>query len=105
MLTVRWTTLGPPITPRVSHVRGVGNVRVTAEDIERYGETYLDEDRELLLERVMDDPEARFRIAGPAPPTPRVAEPAPSRETGQRQKARGTMRKARRGWLARLFGR
>jgi hypothetical protein len=103
---VRWTTLGPPVTPRVSHVRGVGNVRVTQEDIDRWGESYLDEDPELELERVMDDPEARFHILGPAPQPMRIEDPQP---TAAERKASapdsGPTRGGDRSWLAKLFGR
>ncbi len=103
MLTVRWTTLGPPITPRVSPVRGVGNVRVTAEDVERFGDSILDEDLEVLLERVMDDPEARYHIAGPAP---KEASPAEDRTERQAQSGAtvGPKRGGKRSWLAALFG-
>jgi len=102
MPTVRWTTLGPPMTPKVSFVRGVGWVRVTQEDIDRYGESFLQDDQELELERVLDDPEARFRIQGPAVKTnffgdePVEQKPAPP-ETAKRG--------GKRGWLATLLGR
>lgn len=107
MLTVRWTTLGPPVTPRVSYVRGVGNVRITQEDIDRYGETFLDDDPELLLERVLDDPEARFRISGPAPKDAWPAEDPTEREAARKEAAavHGPQRGGKPGWLARLFGR
>ena len=102
MLTVRWTTLGPPITPRVAPVRGVGTVRITAEDIERFGPTALAEDPEVILERVLDDPEARYRVGGLAPPEPvvKVPEPAPRAAAQSAKPKRG----GKRGWLASLFG-
>lgn len=103
MLTVRWTTLGPPITPRISPVRGVGTVRVTAEDIERFGDLVLKDDGEVLLERAMDDPEARYHIAGLAP-----KETSAEEERAQRQANSGAtvgpQRGGKRSWLAALFG-
>ncbi|MFW5866714.1 MAG: hypothetical protein ACOCX2_02785 [Armatimonadota bacterium] len=101
MPTVRWTTLGPPTSPRVSFVRGVGWVRVTQEDVDRYGETFLQDDQELELERVTDDPEARFSISGPAAKTNYfVEEPA-----ARKPPVETTRRGGKRGWLATLLGR
>lgn len=107
MLTVRWTTLGPPATPSVLFVRGVGQVRVTQEDIDRYCDSALDDDPELLLERSMDDPEARYRISGPAP-----KDVWPAEDPLERQERRSVVAESRRpqrgggrGWFARLLGR
>jgi hypothetical protein len=106
MLTARWTTLGSPQAPTIAYVRGVGNVRVTQEDVDSYGENFLEDDRELLLERVLDDPEARFHIAGPAP-----RDAWPPEDPVERETTRGTavraqpQRGGRRSWLARLFSR
>lgn len=101
MQTVRWTTLGPPVTPRVSFVRGVGNVRITQEDIDRWGESYIQDDPELLLERVLDDPEARFRIAGEAP---KQTLPPDDLEERKAHAAPAARRGGKRGWLAKIFG-
>ena len=106
MLTTRWTMLGPPTSPRIAPVRGVGNVRITAEDIERFGGSTSDPDPEVLLERVLDDPGARYRIAGLAPKQEAPA-PAPA-PVEKREKSAGTTRPKRggkRSWLAALFGR
>jgi len=106
MLTVRWTTLGPPISPRVSFVRGVGNVRVTQDDVEAYGESMLEDDPELMLERVTDDPEARYHIAGVAPKDSWPAEDPQEREEARGRTADvGPKRGGKRGWLATLLGR
>lgn len=104
MLTTRWTMLGPPTSPRIAPVRGIGNVRVTAEDIERFGGSTSDPDPEVLLERVLDDPGARYCIAGPAP---KQEAPAPA-SVEKRAKPAATTRPKRggkRSWLAALFGR
>lgn len=97
MLTTRWTTLGPPTGPTVAFLRGVGQVRITQDDVDRYGESYLEDDPELLLERVMDDPEARYRISGPVP---KPADSRPKRVAADTRPQRSRSR----GWLARLFG-
>ncbi len=65
MPKVRWSSLGPPTSPTVAYVRGIGNVRITEEDIEKYGG--LGFDTEVICERVTDDPEATYRITGLAP--------------------------------------
>lgn len=107
MHTVKWTTLGTPEVPRVCHVRGIGNVRVTEKDIERYGDSFLEDEPDLELERVLDDPEARFKIAGPAPKDPWPAEDP--LEVARERKAAASVKRGTRGggrsWLARLFGR
>jgi hypothetical protein len=107
MHTVKWTTLGTPHEPRVCYVRGIGHVRVTEEDIDRYGESFLDDDRDLELERVLDDPEARFRISGPAPKQQWPAEDPLelARERRAAASARQKTKKSERSWLAKLFGR
>lgn len=107
MLTARWTALGPPLTPRVSFLRGVGWVRITQEDIDQYGEAGLRDDTEMLLERVIDDPEARFRIAGPAPKPTWAAEEQAVHEAERKRSAPAARprRGGKRGWLATLLGR
>ncbi|MFO8080103.1 MAG: hypothetical protein R6V07_07330 [Armatimonadota bacterium] len=107
MLTARWTALGPPLTPRVSFLRGVGWVRITQEDIDEYGETGLRDDTEMLLERVIDDPEARFRIAGPAPKKTWAEEEQADYEArhSSSSPAAKPRRGGKRGWLATLLGR
>lgn len=106
VLTTRWTTLGPPMSPTVSFLRGVGQVRITQEDIDRYGESFLENDPELLLERTMDDPEARYRIKGPVPQQAPIAEDPV--ETGEKRgspKGPRPQRGGSSGFWARLFGR
>lgn len=106
MLTVRWTSLGPPRGPKIAFVRGVGNVRVTEEDVDRYGDTFLEDDPELMLERNVDDPEARFRIIGPAPRDHWPAQDPVEREAERKAiAAQGPKRGGKRGWLATLFRR
>ncbi len=72
MLKARWTQFGPPTSPRVVFVRGIGDVRVTQEDIDTYGA--MSGDPEVICEHSTDDPEANHRIAGLAPSAPAVAD-------------------------------
>ena len=102
--TARWTMLGPPMEPTIALVRGVGHVRITQEDIDRYGQDFLKEDPELILERTIDDPDARYRITGMVP---KVAPPQRKERSAQgRAVAAGSkpQRGGARGWLAKLFG-
>lgn len=94
--------LGPPIEPTIVVVRGVGHVRITQEDIDRYGKDVLKEDTELIIERTIDDPEASYRITGPVP---KVESPQRA-SVGQTATATRSkrMRSGSRGWLARLLG-
>jgi hypothetical protein len=82
---------------------------VTQEDIDRWGEAGMREDTEMELERVLDDPEARFRIAGPAPKTNFFAEnPPTSQPKPERPKPAEAARPkpGKKGsWLDRLLGR
>ncbi|MGI5819667.1 MAG: hypothetical protein ACOX9R_16410 [Armatimonadota bacterium] len=106
MFTARWTTLGSPQAPTIAYVRGVGKVRVTQEDVDRYGESFLEDDSELLLERVLDDPEARFRITGPAPRDAWPPEDPAEREAAQKSVLHAhPKRGGQRSWLAKLFSR
>lgn len=107
MLKARWTQFGPPTTPRVVFVRGIGEVRVTQEDIDRYGD--LPGDPEVLCEHVSDDPEATYRIAGLAPETPGVRDDTPQQTeaTPRARRQRGSPRRSarHRSWLDVLLGR
>ncbi|NLO05718.1 MAG: hypothetical protein GX131_07780 [candidate division WS1 bacterium] len=108
MLTVRWTNLGPPTKPGVVYVRSVGSVRVTEEDIERYGDDLVEGDLELTVDRVRDDPEASHVITGRAPqeawpakgPAERAAEHAVAHAAGPSRRGSG-----KRSWLDALLGR
>jgi hypothetical protein len=57
---VRWTQLGPPSEPRIAEVRWVGKVRITQEDVQRFGQA--GGDPEIALERAPDDPEADYKL-------------------------------------------
>jgi len=107
MLKARWTQFGPPSTPRVIFVRGIGEVRVTQEDIDRYGD--MSGDPEVVCEHVDGDPEANHRIAGLAPETPGVVDARPEETGGTSagQPERGSPRRSarHRSWLDVLLGR
>jgi hypothetical protein len=108
MLKARWTQFGPPSTPSVVFVRNIGEVRVTQQDIDRYGD--MPGDPEILCERIDGDPEATHRISGLAPEAPGVRErfSAPGAGTsGARPHAGGAPRRGarRRSWLDVLLGR
>ncbi len=99
MLKARWTQFGQPMSPRVIFVRGIGDGRVTQEDIDTYGA--MSEDPEVVCEHIGDDPEANHRIAGLAPEAPGVHDPdeaervrAPSRPQPVRPQRGG-----KRSWL------
>ncbi|MGD9497196.1 MAG: hypothetical protein AB7Y46_12935 [Armatimonadota bacterium] len=99
MLKARWTQFGPPSTPRVVFVRGIGDVRVTQEDIDRY--SAMPGDPEVVCEHVADDPEASHRIVGLAPETPSVQAPTTREpvEVAARPSSARSRRPARRSWL------
>ena len=97
MLKARWTQFGQPASPRVVFVRGVGDVRVTQEDIDTYGS--MSGDPEVMCEHVADDPEANHRIAGLAPSTPSVGDES-RREPAMARPSTVPRRPARkRSWL------
>lgn len=108
MLKARWTQFGPPSTARVVFVRGIGEVRVTAEDIERYGD--MSGDPEVVCEHIDGDPEATHRISGLAPETPGVRDSlsAPAGGTsaaGARRSGAPRRSAGKRSWLDVLLGR
>jgi len=85
-------------------------VRVTQEDIDKYGG--LSGDPELIVEHVIDDPEANHHISGLVPHVSAGAEaetgadPRPAARTRRpRRKARRVQRGGGRSWLDILLGR
>ncbi|MGC9320079.1 MAG: hypothetical protein ACP5KN_18755 [Armatimonadota bacterium] len=110
MLKVRWTQLGPPASPGVVFVRGIGDIRVTQEDLDTYGS--MSGDPELECEHVSNDPEASHRIARVAPETFGVSDPEeheeesrPARATSRPTTSRRSRKGGRRGLLDILLGR
>lgn len=97
MPKARWTQFGPPTTPRVIFVRGIGDVRVTQEDIDTYGS--MPGDPEVLCEHVTDDPECTHRIVGLAPEVSSAfTQPAREPVVTTKRSSRPT-RPRKRSWL------
>lgn len=103
MLKSRWTQLGPPTSPGVVFVRGIGDVRVTQEDIDTYSK--LPGDPEVACEHTSDDPKAGFRISGLAPKAPTIVDPDEDQEGSSRPssprpaRSRRGQRGGSRSWL------
>ncbi len=97
MPKARWTQLGPPVSPRVVFVRGIGDVRVTQQDIDTYGP--MPGDPEVICEHVADDPEAGYRIVGLAPSVPTVADQPRSEPVLASKRPARPQRPRKRSWL------